>query len=264
MNGVCRGAQFADLNSLANGGQVAQTGQSTPEHLDRTRPVPSFDLQKSQTDLQILTNRRIPREFIDERINAYRLDIESYITRDERFLRSLKPLDVELGAPAIIKEMSRCSKMANVGPMASVAGAIAQFLGNDLLNEGCRDVIIENGGDIFLSSTRSRVIGIYSGRSKLWNNLKIKIPPRDTPVGICTSSGTIGHSLSFGSSDCAIILSKSAILADAIATATANRVNSKEDLQSALDFARSIKGINGALIIFRNNLISWGRITFTK
>lgn len=217
-----------------------------------------------ETDLQILTDKKLDRDFIEERIRQYRWDIENYINRDRKFLTALKPLGVELTAPAIIKEMAKCAKEANVGPMATVAGAIAEFLGKDLLKKSYKNIIIENGGDIFLKTTRLRKIGIYAGKSKLWNGLCLKINPGASPVGICTSSGTIGHSLSFGIADAVIILSKSAILSDAIATATANRIKSKLYLQEALNFARSIKGVHGVVIILRNKLMSWGKIVFSR
>lgn len=212
-----------------------------------------------ETDLVILTNKRLDREFIEERIRSYRWDIESYIAKDRRFLTALKPIAVELAAPAIIKEMAASAQAANVGPMASVAGAIAQFLGRDLLKQGYKDVIVENGGDIFLKTTRSRRVGVYAGGLRLWSKLVLEIKPKDTPVGICTSSGTIGHSLSFGCADSVVILSKSASLADAAATATANRIKSKQDLKPALDFAKGITGVLGVVIIMKNNLLTWGR-----
>lgn len=217
-----------------------------------------------ETDLQILTGKLLDKEFAEERIRAYRWDIENYINREPRFLTDLKPLAVEFSAPLIVKEMAIQAKNANVGPMATVAGAIAEFLGRDLLKKGYKDVIIENGGDIFMKTTKSRSVGIYVGRSKIWNSLKLKIKPKDTPLGICTSSGTVGHSLSFGCADMVAIISKSTLLADAVATATANRVNSRQDLQKALDFARSVKGVNGVIIILKNNLISWGNFEFMK
>lgn len=213
-----------------------------------------------ETDLQILTNKRLDREFAEERIRLYRWEIENYISRDPRFPVALKPISVELDAAPIIKEMAAQSKKANVGPMACVAGAIAEFLGRDLLKKGYKEVLIENGGDIFLKSEHIRRVGIYAGRSRAWNNLKLKIKPQDMPLGICTSSGTVGHSLSFGCADSVVILSKSAALADAVATACANRINSKGDLQQALDFARSIEGVSGAVIILKNDLLSWGKI----
>ncbi|MBM3250518.1 MAG: UPF0280 family protein [Candidatus Omnitrophica bacterium] len=220
-------------------------------------------ISAKETDLEILTNKRLDKDYVAERIRTYRYDIENYINRDRRFLTSLKPVPVELTAPAIIHEMSRDAKQANVGPMATVAGAIAEFLGRDLLKKGYRDVIVENGGDLFIKTTKPRLIGLYTGRSKVWNKLRLRVRPKDTPLGICTSSGTIGHSLSFGCADAVVILSKSASLADAVATATCNRINSKEDMQRALDFARSVPGVQGVAIFIRNQMISWGGIEFT-
>ncbi|OGX15076.1 MAG: hypothetical protein A2166_06580 [Omnitrophica WOR_2 bacterium RBG_13_41_10] len=217
-----------------------------------------------ETDLQILTDKPLDKNFIKEKICLYRWQIENYLTRDNRFLTALKPIAVELNAPAIIKKMSQAAKLANVGPMAAVAGAMAEFLGKDLLRKGFKEVIIENGGDIFMKTRKSRSVGIYAGKSKLWKKLKLKIKPKKTPIGICTSSGTIGHSLSFGYADSVVILSRNASLADALATATANLIESKQDLPRALDFTRSIKMICGAVIIFKNNLISWGSVEFKK
>ena len=217
-----------------------------------------------ETDLQILTNKIVPKDFIEERIRHYRWDIENYISKDRRFLVALKPIAVELTAPPIIQTMAEAAKIANVGPMATIAGAISEYIGRDLLKAGHKDVIIENGGDIFLKTRKMRTIGIYAGKSKLWNTLKLKISPKDTPIGVCTSSGTVGHSLSFGSADSVIILSKNTALADAVATAVGNMVHTKKDLQKAVDFARVIKGIVGVVIILKNNMISWGKVEFDK
>lgn len=218
----------------------------------------------NETDIRVTTNKRVDKDFIEEKIRLCRMDIEKYINKDHRFLTALKPLTVEPTAPLIIKEMAEEARKANVGPMATVAGAISESLGRDLLKQGYKDVIVENGGDIFLKTQKTRLIGIYSGRSKLWDNLCLKIKPKETPLGICTSSGTIGHSLSFGSADSVVILSKSVSLADAVAAATCNRIKSKQDLARALDFARQIKGVLGVVIILKNNLVSWGKVEFSK
>ena len=217
-----------------------------------------------ETDLYILADKPVDKNFVKKKVREYRFAIENYISKERRFLTALKPIEVELNAPLIVKVMSKAAKLANVGPMAAVAGAIAQFLGRDLLRKNYRDVLIENGGDIFLATRKTRAIGIYVGKSKLWQGLSLKIKSKSTPIGICTSSGTIGHSLSFGLADSVVILSRNTILADAVATATANRVNSKQDLQKAVDFAKSIKGVLGIIIIFKNNLISWGGIEIAK
>lgn len=218
----------------------------------------------NETDIRVTTNKKVDKDFIVDKIRLCRMDIEKYINKDHRFMTALKPLTVESDAPLIIRVMAEEARKANVGPMATVAGAISESLGRDLLKQGYKDVIVENGGDIFIKTRKTRLIGIYSGRSKLWDNLCLKVKPKETPLGICTSSGTIGHSLSFGSADSVVILSKSVSLADAVAAATCNRIKSKQDLTSALDFARQIKGVLGVVIILKNNLVSWGKVEFSK
>lgn len=217
-----------------------------------------------ETDLQILTDKPIDKDFVGEKINSYRRDIENYISRDRRFLTSLKPITVELNAAPIVKNMTSQAKKVNVGPMATVAGAVAQYIGKDILKKGFKEVIIENGGDIFLKIKRIRDIGIYAGRSKLSGRLSLRIKPKDTPLGIATSSGTLGHSLNFGNADAVIIVSKDAILADALATAASNLVKSKDDFKKAIDFAKKIPGILGLVIIMKDKLASWGKIKFVK
>lgn len=219
-------------------------------------------ITEKESDLFILTDKKPDENLLRERLINYRLQIEKYITRDQNFLTSLKPIPVELNAPSIVKAMADASYKAEVGPMAAVAGAIAEFLGRDLLKEGFKEVIVENGGDIFMKIETQRKVKIYAGKNKAWQKLKIKIKPELSPLGICTSSGTIGHSLSFGSAESVVVLAESAILADAVATATCNRVNSYEDMHKALIFARRIKGILGAIIIFREKLLAWGNFEF--
>jgi ApbE superfamily uncharacterized protein (UPF0280 family) len=143
--------------------------------------------------------------------------------------------------------------------MASVAGALAEQVGNDLL-EHTRNVIVENGGDIFLKVSEDLTIGIYAGSSSLSNKLAIKIPATMTPLGVCTSSGTVGHSLSFGTADAVTILAPSTPLADATATAVGNRVKQPQDIAKALDYAQTIEGILGALIILDDQFGAWGAI----
>lgn len=219
-------------------------------------------IAEKETDLQILTDKPIERDFLTERIRLYRRQIDDYISRDRRFLAALKPIEVELKTSPIVKEMAQAAKKAGVGPMAAVAGAIAGFLGKDLLKKGYREVIIENGGDLFLKIRKIRQVRIYMGKKKLHQGLRLKIKPKDTPLGICTSSGTIGHSLSFGQADAAVIFAKNAALADAVATAVANRVKHAKSLEKAAEYAKSIKGILGTVIIYRRKLVCWGKIEF--
>lgn len=215
-----------------------------------------------ETDLQVFTDKPVDKDFIKERIGRYRRDIEGYIAKDRRFLTALKPIGVELSSPPIVKRMSEAARLANVGPMAAVAGAIAEFLGKDLLRKGYKDIIIENGGDIFIKASKARRIGIYAGKSSYWNKLSLEIKSKDTPLGVCTSSGMIGHSLSFGRALAVTVLSKNAALADAAATAVGNRIGVLRDLNKAADFAKSVKGISGVVIIMKNRLLSWGQVRF--
>jgi len=217
-----------------------------------------------ETDVQVLTDKPVDKKFIEDKIQKYRGDIEGYINKDRRFLTALKPIAVERHAPPVVKKMARAAQAANVGPMAAVAGAIAEYIGGELLKSGCREVIVENGGDIFLKMLTMRTVAVYTGTSRVWKGLCLKIHPRQTPLGICTSSGTVGHSLSFGLADSTTILSHNTALADAVATACGNRVKSKDDLTSALDFARSIPGVTGVVIIIKNHLISWGGVVFAR
>jgi len=138
-----------------------------------------------------------------------------------------------------------------------VAGAIAEFVGKDLLAFS-PDVIIENGGDLFIVCNESLTVGIYAGESSLSGRVGIQLTPSGRPVGLCTSSGTVGHSLSFGRADAVTILSPSAVLSDAVAPAVGNRVQTKNDIQSALDWSQKIPDVEGALIICGEQMGAWG------
>ena len=211
-----------------------------------------------ETDIFISAEKDI-KKTAQRIVKGYRDKIESYIKLNPQFRTSLEPLDLDLHEPDIVKDMIRASKLAGVGPMASVAGAIAEFAGKELLSYSGQ-IIIENGGDIFLKSDVERTIAIFAGDSPLTGKLFIKIKSQDTPLGICTSSGTVGHSLSFGKADACVIISKSTSLADAVATATCNKVKRKEDIRSALAFAMSINGVKGALVIFSKEFGASGDI----
>jgi ApbE superfamily uncharacterized protein (UPF0280 family) len=147
--------------------------------------------------------------------------------------------------------------------MAAVAGAIAEWVSKDLLKLS-KEVIIENGGDIYLATARERTIGIYAGQSSLSLKIGIVIGPEESPLGVCTSSGTVGPSLSFGKADAVCILSKSAALADAAATAVGNIVQEKKDIELGLERGREIEGILGTLIIVGEKMGVWGSIKLTQ
>jgi len=170
---------------------------------------------------------------------------------------------VDLHAPELVREMIRVSQLARVGPMAAVAGAIAEWVSKDLLKLS-KEVIIENGGDIYLATARERTIGIYAGQSPLSLKIGIVIGPEESPLGVCTSSGTVGPSLSFGRADAVCILSKSAALADAAATAVGNIVQEKKDIELGLGRGKEIEGVLGVLIIVGEKMGVWGNIKLTE
>lgn len=214
-----------------------------------------------ETDLFVSSEKDVSMA-ADMLTRKYRGQIEDYIKKRQDFKTSLEPLRADPHAPAIIREMIRASALAGVGPMASVAGSVAGFIGKELLVD-VKDLIIENGGDIFIKSSIRRRIAIYAGGSPLSNKLFLKIKAEETPIGICTSSGTVGHSLSFGKADACVIISKSTSLADAVATATCNRVKKAKDIKAALKFALSIEDIRGALVIYGKDFGVKGDIELT-
>lgn len=237
--------------------------QRTYRSLFRQDDLVHFQVVVNQTDLDIGVRReRFSPElasWVEKLLRELREPLERYTQEHPVFLHSLAPCEPLSGAPLIAVDMAEAARLAGVGPMAAVAGAFAQYIGRALARRS-KDVIVENGGDIYLRSTRQRKIGIFAGSSPLSNRVALEIKPEDTPLGICTSSGTVGPSLSLGRADAAVILSPSAILADAVATAAANMVQNSGDVQKASEFATAIKGITGAVIIKDDRLAACGKL----
>jgi len=218
----------------------------------------SFEVVVEQTDLYIRSRRNLKDKALDS-VLKHRGPLESYIGRHPLFLTTLDPYQAEAEAPAIVKEMARVSQLTGVGPMAAVAGAIAEAVGRDLLAFS-PEVIVENGGDIFLKITRKRLVGIYAGQSSFTRKVALEVMPRETPLGICTSSGTVGHSLSLGSADALVVLSPSTALADAAATAVGNMVKAADDIPRAIEKAQTIEGLRGVVVIVGDKMGVWGKV----
>jgi len=218
----------------------------------------SFSVVVKETDLHIRARRDLKAQALDA-VTRYRADIERYIKSHPIFLTTLKPLEVEKDAPPIVKEMAEAAIEVGVGPMAAVAGAIAERVGTELLPFS-DEVIVENGGDIFLKTAKERLVGVYAGESTFTRKIAFSIQPEETPLGVCTSSGTVGHSLSFGYADAVIVFSPSTSLADAAATAIGNMVKTAEDIPGALKFAQDVKNLKGVAIIKGDKIGLWGQI----
>ncbi|MFC1703388.1 UPF0280 family protein [Candidatus Omnitrophota bacterium] len=223
----------------------------------------ALTIVERETDLFVLSDSAFEKKYVHALVTKHRTQIEQYIKKNKKFLTALKPIAAEKNAPAIIKEMILASKMAGVGPMASVAGALSQYVANDLAKQ-CDELIIENGGDIFIKTKKNRRIGVYAGDSKFSGTLSLEISAQRTPLGICTSSGTVGHSLSFGNADAIVVVARSAIVADSYATAIANRVKKKSDIAKAITYTKSQKLIKGIIIIMRDVLSAWGDIIISS
>ncbi|MFC1872452.1 UPF0280 family protein [Chloroflexota bacterium] len=231
-------------------------------HWVESHELTTFLVSVKETDLYIRATSNLSRR-AERLVQKYREMLERYIAHNPAFLISLEPLPEDDKAPLIAQNMMQAGVKAGVGPMAAVAGAMAEYIGAELLKYS-PELIIENGGDIFLASAITREIAIYAGDSPLTGKIGLEIDPADTPLGICTSSGTVGHSLSFGKADAVVIVAKSATLADAVATAAANLVKTPEDIQPALDFAASVSGIRGAIIVMGQHAGFWGDIKIKR
>jgi len=209
-----------------------------------------------ESDLDIQYSGEL--EGIEQELSELRKLLKSHIQMEPEFLTSLAPIAEKDDEEKVVSHMKRVSEKAGVGPMAAVAGAVAEYLAD--LHPECGDLIIENGGDLYVRSSRDIRVLIYAGDSVLSGRIALEVRSCDTPLGICTSSGTVGHSLSFGKADAVVIVAKDTLLADAVATATANRISAEEDIQGALDFASGIDGVIGAVAVIGPRIGFWGDI----
>lgn len=216
----------------------------------------SFDITVKETNLNIQAATDLSKEAVKAVLEC-RSYIETYILQHPDFATSLTPIRETGPAPAVIHEMLTGSMNAGVGPMAAVAGAVAEFTGNQLL-EHSSEILVENGGDIFIKSDTDTTFGVYAEDSPFFMKAGIKVKKRNHPYGICTSSGTLGHSKSFGKADAATVLANSCPFADAVATALGNRVTDTTDINTAIDWSKSLPGVQGVVIIKGDKIGLWG------
>ena len=176
--------------------------------------------------------------------------MDAYLLMDPQYKAALQPYDAGMEAPDILKEMSRVSHKTGIGPMSAVAGAVALKVAEFLKSKyGVKEVIVENGGDIYADATADMDIAVFAGQSPLSEKVGLHIPASAFPCGICTSSGTVGPSLSLGKADAMLIVCRDVLLADSYATAMANRIKTVNDLQPVIEQIQSIPDILAALAI---------------
>ena len=197
-------------------------------------------------------NFRICSEAFDvvcDEIVRLRKELEEYLQRHPDFAESLEPVDALDNAPESARRMSAGAAPAGVGPMAAVAGTMAELAARAGAAAGATEAIVENGGDIFIISRRPVVVGLFAGRPPVGDRLALRIEPERTPLAICSSSSRMGHSLSLGDCDLATVVAADASLADAAATRAANLVKRPADVDAALEAIGAIEGVAGVLIV---------------
>lgn len=222
-------------------------------------PDSAFRLVVEESDLYIHAPAAL-FETAKESLIRHRERLKRYIEGYPAFLSTLSPWPADETAPLVVREMIAAGRAAGVGPMAAVAGAVAEAVGRDLAAASPR-VVVENGGDLFVAKTGPVTVGIFAGSSPLSMKVGVRVEANGSFLGICTSSGRVGHSLSFGAADAACVVSDRAALADAAATAVANRVQKQGNMTAAIDYGRQIPGISGIVVIRGKRMAAWGNVS---
>jgi hypothetical protein len=225
-------------------------------NLVETARLPAFRVVVKETDLLVHAERKLEYE-TRELVLEHRGYIEAYIKAHPDFGSALTPWRLDGPAATIVVDMVKAGENAGVGPMAAIAGAVAEHVGLGLLRS-TEHVIVENGGDVFIKTDTPLTVGIFAGKSPL--SLCIGIPLRGgpKPMAVCTSSGTVGHSLSLGKADAVCVVADSCSIADAAATSIGNQVQSIADIEYAIAKGKCIEKIRGIIIIVGEKIGMWG------
>lgn len=223
------------------------------EHLQKGR-WHAFTVAYKETDLWIGIDKESFRAtipgFTESRIRALRDTMDAYLANDPEYAATLVAREAQPDAPAIFLEMSKAARQSGIGPMSAVAGAVAHRVALDIKKKyGVREIIVENGGDIYADIRDNMDIAVFAGTSPLSEKVGFTIPAGYAPLGICTSSGTVGPSLSFGKADAVMIVCKDCALADTYATAFANEIKTTDDIAPCIKKIGEIEDILAAICI---------------
>jgi len=223
----------------------------------------SFDVVRRESDLMVRARRDLRRQ-AEDLLERARAEIEEEIGRRPEFAEGLSPLPKPTDAKPIVAAMYDASRAYDVGPMAAVAGAVARFVGEGLLRWS-PEVIVENGGDIYMRMDRPVDIGLYAGAdSPFTGDLRLRVSPAGGRLGVCTSSGTVGRSASFGAADAVVTVADDAALADAAATEIGNRIGSIDDVQAALAEEKDRGALKGLAIVVGKRIGAYGDIELRR
>ena len=221
-----------------------------------------FQVLEFESDLFIgiegKANQPMLSQLVLKEVRQLRKAIFDYNITHSNFIESLIPLKSDSLAVPIVADMLEAGIMAGVGPMAAIAGAVSKYVGKRL-EPYSKEIIVENGGDLLIKTNKIRRIAIHTGNYEFLD-LNLKIKPREKALGVCTSSGVMGHSLSFGKADAVTVLSENIPLADAAATALCNRIKKPGDVAKGIEWVKKMPGILGVLILIEDQLGAWGEI----
>jgi len=225
-------------------------------NLIETAQLQAYRVVVKETDLMVYSETKLVNE-TKELVLEQRGYVEAFINSHPEFATALVPWPYDGPAPGIIVNMLNAARNAGVGPMAAIAGAIAEQVGHGLLNR-TNQVMVENGGDVYIKMSSSVTVGIFAGKSPLSLRVGLRLKTDLKPQAVCTSSGSIGHSLSFGKADAVCVVADSCANADAAATAIGNLIKSPADIESAIRAGRNMGELSGIVVILGEKMGMWG------
>lgn len=226
---------------------------------DWTKSAYRLEAAYKESDLLIFSDKALSRSKALALAEKYYRQIESYALINPSFAASLSPIDEDPGAEPIIQDMIRGGWVAGVGPFACVAGAVAAYVGRQLLKD-CDEIIVENGGDIFLRLTAPKKVGVYLGEGFKPDTLVLDIKNRFEPFGIASSSAKLGPSLSFGRADMVTVIATDAIVADGFATGLGNKIKTPADAEGVMELFKDNPLIQGILVAVEGKIFMWGEM----
>ncbi|MBU1112322.1 MAG: UPF0280 family protein [Candidatus Omnitrophica bacterium] len=222
-----------------------------------------LEVAYKESDLLILSDAQLDEGTTRDILVKHYETVEGYLKKTPLFFKSLSPLADDDSAPPIVREMIAAARLSGIGPFSAVAGAIATYVGRDLLKFS-REIIVENGGDIFLRINSDKSLGVYLGDDYQPSVIKLKLSKRDQPFGIASSSATIGPSLNFGNADLVSVISKDAIAVDSFATAFSNQIKTLADSRLVIESAKANPAIEGILVAFSGKIFLWGDLELAE
>jgi ApbE superfamily uncharacterized protein (UPF0280 family) len=216
--------------------------------------------QLKETQCTVIADKPEGIQTAKDSIKRHRRSLEAYIKTNPNFLETLEPVPVPT-APLVAKLMAEAAEKADVGPMAAVAGVLADLAVRDMLRAGCKVAVVENGGEISAMANVPIDVAVAAGDEPLSKRFGFRLT--EFPIGVATSSGRFSHALSFGDAEAATVFCKNAGLADAAATAVCNVVKGEDcqaAIQKGINKALSIQGVEGVLIIYKGFTGTAGKI----